>query len=158
MTPPYKVHLELKDEDATADLAQKIASCAKIGDVIYLRGTLGMGKSSFARAFIRSQSDVKNLEVPSPTFTLVQTYMDLKVPVWHFDLYRLECPEEIDEIGIDEALSSAVSLIEWPERLGSLSFANTLSITLEPGIEPDGRFAHLSADASWKERLKGLDL
>ena len=148
----------LKNEKATEDLAQKLAVLAKIGDVIYLKGTLGMGKSSFARAFIRSLSNTQNLEVPSPTFTLVQTYESLSKPVWHFDLYRLESPEEIDEIGIDEALSSAISLIEWPERLGGLSFANTLILTLEPGDNSEARIATLSGDLSWKKRLKGASL
>ncbi len=146
----------LKDEKATEALARKIAACSKVGDVIYLRGTLGMGKSSFARAFIRSLAGDKNLEVPSPTFTLVQTYENLSTPVWHFDLYRLESPEEIDEIGIEEALSSAVSLIEWPERLGNVSFSNTLVLTLEPGENSDARMVILSGDKAWTDRLQGM--
>lgn len=150
------ITLNLNDEKATEKLAQTIASYAKIGDVIYLKGTLGMGKSSFARAFIRSLSHDKNLDVPSPTFTLAQTYMDLTTPVWHLDLYRLNSPHEIEEIGIDEALSSAVSLIEWPERLGRLSFPNTLTITLEPGDTSNERRALLCPDITWKDRLKGL--
>ena len=152
----------LKNEKETEHLAQKLATLSRSGDVIYLKGTLGMGKSFFARAFIRSIAGNKNLEVPSPTFTLVQTYTDLKTPVWHFDLYRLESPEEIDEIGLDEALSSAVSLIEWPERLGRLPFPNTLVVTLEPGDQPEARVAHLSLkeseSVSWNDRLKGVSL
>ena len=148
------ITLHLKDEHATERVAQKLARHSKVGDVIYLKGTLGMGKSSFARAFIRSLAQDKNLVVPSPTFTLVQTYEHLSTPVWHFDLYRLESPEEIDEIGIDEALSSAISLIEWPERLGSIAFSNTLVLTLEPGESSNARIATLCADNSWKARLQ----
>ncbi len=150
--------LELTNEKATEHLAKTLAACSQIGDVIFLKGTLGMGKSSFARAFIRSLSRNKNLDVPSPTFTLVQTYLDIKIPVWHFDLYRLNSPHEIEEIGMDEALSSAISLIEWPERLGPLSFSNRLIITLEPGKTSEARRVHLCPDSAWEERLKGLNL
>lgn len=78
--------------------------------------------------------------------------------MWHFDLYRLEAPEEIDEIGIDEALSSAISLIEWPERLGNISFPNTLTLNLEQGEQSESRIATLSYGHSWEERLRGFSL
>tara|TARA_R110002095_G_scaffold87238_4_gene76005 strand:- start:3263 stop:3742 length:480 start_codon:yes stop_codon:yes gene_type:complete len=146
----------LQDEEATVALAIALARLSQVGDVIYLKGTLGMGKSTFARAFIRHLAKNSNLEVPSPTFTLVQSYLDLPLPVWHLDLYRLENPEEVEELGLDEALSTAVSLIEWPERLGTITFPNTVILTLESGKTADQRQVHLSGDASWKDRLKRL--
>ena len=155
----FELPLQIKSEKKTAALACRLAELSKIGDVIYLKGTLGMGKSSFARSFIRHLSGDPHQEVPSPTFTLVQTYDDLDLPVWHFDLYRLESPEEVEEIGIDEALSSAVSLIEWPEHLGRLSFSKTLVICFEPGADSESRRVVLSSsDSSWEERLKGFEL
>lgn len=148
----------LHSEKETQSLASSLANQSRIGDVIYLKGTLGMGKSTFARAFIRHLASNPRLEVPSPTFTLLQSYTDLSLPVWHFDLYRLESPEEIEELGLDEALSTAVSLIEWPERLGRMTFSNTLTLTLTTGNTSDDRDVILSGDASWSDRLKGMSL
>jgi len=108
-----------KSESDTIDFAHSCALQAKTGDVFTLQGPLGAGKSVFCRAFIQ-QLMGNAVEVPSPTFTLVQTYSAPKVEIWHFDLYRIEDPEEIYEIGWEEALSDGVLLIEWPERLGSL--------------------------------------
>ncbi|MDP4840775.1 MAG: tRNA (adenosine(37)-N6)-threonylcarbamoyltransferase complex ATPase subunit type 1 TsaE [Alphaproteobacteria bacterium] len=99
-----EITLTLHSEKDTQALAASLAKQARVGDIIYLKGTLGMGKSTFARAFIRHLADNPHLEVPSPTFTLVQSYTDLSLPVWHFDLYRLNSPEEIEELGLDEAL------------------------------------------------------
>ncbi len=100
------------------------------GDVVFLKGTLGVGKSFFARSFIRALAKNPKLEVPSPTFTLVQIYEDLKIPVWHFDLYRLESSDEVFEIGLDEALSEGISLIEWPERIEGISLSNLLTLEI----------------------------
>src|SRR6266700_1981101 len=110
--------IDLPDEAATAALAARIASLARPGDVIALKGELGAGKTSFARAFIRARNGRE--AVPSPTFTLVQTYELPGGAVWHFDLYRLHSPEEAWELGIEEAFHAGIALIEWPERLGSL--------------------------------------
>lgn len=153
-----EITLTLHSEKETQSLAAFLANQARVGDVIYLKGTLGMGKSTFARAFIRHLAEKPNLQVPSPTFTLVQSYTDLSLPVWHFDLYRLESPEEVEELGLEEALSTSVSLIEWPERLGRMAFSNTLSLTLDVGKTSDAREVLLSGDTSWDNRLKGLSL
>src|SRR5579885_856275 len=103
--------LTLADVSATADLAGRIAAEARAGDVIALWGDLGIGKTEFARAFIRARpGGHAAVEVPSPTFTLVQVY-DLSPPVWHFDLYRLERPDEAWELGLEEAFAEAISLI-----------------------------------------------
>lgn len=104
-------------ENETVGIAQALADSTRAGDVFLLSGELGAGKSVFARAFIRRLAG-SDIEVPSPTFTLVQTYELSAMDLWHFDLYRLEEPEEIFEIGWEEALATATTLVEWPERLG----------------------------------------
>lgn len=103
-------------ENQTVALARQFALIAKKGDVFTLGGTLGMGKSVFARAFIQKLTDAK--EVPSPTFTLVQGYSASDFEIYHFDLYRLKSPDEVFELGFEEAVYSGVSLIEWPEKAG----------------------------------------
>ena len=103
----------------TAEIAHKVASLLHPGDILCLKGELGSGKSTFVRALIQSLCG-GTTEVPSPTFTLVQPYETPRFIAWHFDLYRLEESEEIYELGIEEALQSGVSLIEWPERAENL--------------------------------------
>lgn len=104
-------------EDQTSQFAEKVAQIAKKGDVFALRGNLGVGKSVFARAFIKKLTQAE--EVPSPTFTLLQEYIAPEFRVFHFDLYRLKSPDEVFEIGFEEAVYGGVSLIEWPEKAGS---------------------------------------
>jgi tRNA threonylcarbamoyladenosine biosynthesis protein TsaE len=124
--------------------------------VIGLAGPLGSGKTSFARAFIRARGS-GNEEVPSPTFTLVEIYAPAgKPPVWHFDLYRLAGPEDAYELGIEEAFATAISLIEWPERLGPLLPAEHLMITLTPGEEETVRRGEMTGSANWHERLEEI--
>jgi tRNA threonylcarbamoyladenosine biosynthesis protein TsaE len=142
----------LTSEAQTQQIARHIADLAEVGDVIYLQGTLGMGKSVLARAFIQHLAGCK-IEIPSPTFTLVQTYDSLKKPVWHLDLYRLTTPDEVYELGLDEALASAITLIEWPERLGTISFANTLRVTLSQGPNENGRLLHYVPQGRWAAKL-----
>ena len=105
------------DEKATVALAQSLADISRKGDVYALFGTLGMGKSVFARAFIKHLTQAP--EVPSPTFTLVQTYDAPLFEIYHFDLYRLKNAEEIWELNMEEALNTSVCLIEWPEKMGA---------------------------------------
>ena len=109
---------ELADETALAALAAEVAAQARAGDLIALRGPLGVGKTTFARAFIRALGCDE--EVPSPTFTLVQSYELAPCPVWHYDLYRLEQAEELWELGIEDALAEGIVLMEWPERAEAL--------------------------------------
>lgn len=104
-------------EDETAQIAARLANTCQGDEVFLLHGTLGAGKSVFARAFVQSLT-APGMDVPSPTFTLVQTYDTAKGPLWHFDLYRLEHPDEIFETGWEEAMASGIVLVEWPERLG----------------------------------------
>src|SRR4051812_49711424 len=149
---------ELPDEEATAALATRIAALARPGDVIALRGELGAGKTTFARAFIRARGGVE--AVPSPTFTLVQIYEIGEVPIWHFDAYRLRDPDEAWELGIEDAFRDGISLIEWPERLGPLLPARRLRITLSDAGFPTSRRAALDPgldpDGGWVERLAVL--
>ena len=148
--------VDLPDEAATAALAARLAAQVAPGDIIALRGDLGVGKTSFARAFIRARGDAHE-EVPSPTFTLVQIYQTDALAIWHFDLYRLEAAEEACELGIEEAFASGVSLIEWPERLASLLPQRRLEITLDFGDRPEARRASLAGDATWRARLAEVD-
>jgi tRNA threonylcarbamoyladenosine biosynthesis protein TsaE len=106
-------------ESDTVKAAQNFAATLKSGEVIFLRGDLGAGKTVFARSLIRTLAKDEAMEVPSPTFTLVQTYESDNGPVWHFDLYRLEDPEEIYELGWEEALNEGIVIVEWPQRLGT---------------------------------------
>jgi tRNA threonylcarbamoyladenosine biosynthesis protein TsaE len=148
--------IELPDEAATAALAARIAPLARPGDVIALKGELGAGKTSFARAFIRARGGVE--AVPSPTFTLVQAYELADGTIWHIDGYRLRDPEEAWELDIEDAFRDGISLIEWPERLGSLVPARRLEITLFDGATPAARRAAIDPGAEWAARLAGLIL
>ena len=118
---------------ATERLAQRLAPHAAPGDVIGLGGALGSGKTTFARAFIRARLGRPAEEVPSPTFTLVQLYEHAAGTIWHFDLYRLDAPEDAYELGIEDGFAGAISLIEWPERLGSLIPGDWLEVHLAQG-------------------------
>ena len=150
--------IDLADETATATLAARIAELAGPSDIIALRGELGSGKTSFARAFIRVRGNQEE-EIPSPTFTLVQVYesRSSQSPViWHFDLYRLRAAEEAWELGIEEAFGEGISLIEWPERLGSLLPPRRLQIILEFGNSPGARRAWLDPGTGWQARLPSI--
>jgi len=142
--------IDLPDEAATARLAAGLAALVRAHDIIALRGDLGAGKTSFARAFIRALSDEAQ-EVPSPTFSLVQTYDTAQgEPLWHFDLYRLSESEEALELGIEDAFAEGITLIEWPERLGDLLPKERLDLVLEAGPEPTSRKVSLYG---WPSRL-----
>src|SRR5258708_40233486 len=143
--------IDLPDAAATASLAARLAALARPGDVIALKGELGAGKTSFARAFIRARGGHE--AVPSPTFTLVQVYTLDAGPIWHIDGYRLRHPEEAWELDIEDAFREGVSLIEWPERLGSLVPARRLEITLSAGPTPAARRATIDPPAEWAGRL-----
>ena len=148
------IAVELPDETATIALADRISRLAQLGDIIALKGDLGTGKTAFARAFIRSRGNLEE-EVPSPTFTLVQVY-DLHLPIWHFDLYRLRSPDEAWELGIEQAFSEGISLIEWPERLGPLLPEHHLELSLTFGDRPEARRVTLDAGGRWQARLAAI--
>jgi len=146
--------LDLPDEAATAALAARISALAEVGDVIALKGDLGCGKTSFARAFIRARGGAE--EVPSPTFTLVQIYEFGSVAIWHFDFYRIKSPEEAWELGIEDAFIEGISLIEWPERLGPLLPGRRLEIEFLFGDRPEARRVLIDVGEGWQQRLAGI--
>src|SRR3546814_8746907 len=132
------------DPEAATRFGEDLARIARAGDAILLRGDLGAGKTTFARAFIRARAAMGGDsvdDVPSPTFTLVQTYRMPAGDVWHFDLYRLARPEDVYELGVEEALAEGIVLIEWPDRKGSLLPAARLDIVLGFGAAEDARTA-----------------
>lgn len=145
----------LADLGATEALARRLAHAARPGDMIALEGDLGAGKTAFARAFVHALQDRAGQpreDVPSPTFTLVQTYEIGPLAVWHLDLYRLSGPDEAWELGIEEAFADGIALIEWPDRLGPLLPPDRLTLKLE-AIEADGRRAMLAAVGERGRRL-----
>lgn len=158
---PSNCILSISSEEETILLASIIAEYTSKGDVFLLDGTLGVGKSTFARAFIRALKQDNSIEVPSPTFTLVQVYeaQNKEVPsIWHFDLYRLESPDEVYEVGLEEALSDGVSLIEWPDRLGSIPIPNPihLAFSFNEQSSTSSRRVTLTGGASHSKRLEQI--
>lgn len=142
------------DEASTIAFGRKLAQMAKQGDVFALFGTLGMGKSVLARAFIQSLTGAE--EVPSPTFTLVQSYDAPDFEIFHYDLYRIKSPEEIFEIGMEESVYQGVSLIEWPEMMGGYLPRNCFRIEITP--QKDGRKITISSASEEKrQRLAELE-
>jgi len=147
--------IALPDEAATTALGAAIAPHLRRGDVVYLTGDLGMGKSTLARGLIRALT-CPDQEVPSPTFTLVQSYDTPAFELLHLDLYRLEDPHETLELGLDDALNDGVLLIEWPDRLGHLGFDARLDIVLEQADntnspEGGGRIARLAPQGKFRD-------
>ncbi len=135
-------------ESDTIALGKKLARIAKRGDTFALFGTLGMGKSVLARAFIQELSGAT--EVPSPTFTLLQSYEGPDFEIYHFDLYRLKSPEEIFEIGMEDALYDGACLIEWPERMGGYLPRDMFRVEFEP--EGEGRKISISTTSEDKRQ------
>ena len=140
--------IELPCLAATEAMAASVATLARTGDVILLEGELGAGKSAFARAFLRAATDDPTLEVPSPTFTLVQSYDTRIGTVHHFDLWRLNGPGGLAELGWEERCDGIV-LLEWPDRLGALRPTDALTVALRH-TGNDSRRAMLSG---WPDRL-----
>jgi len=137
--------LSLPDEAATERLGATLAARLQSRDVVALVGGLGAGKTTLARAILRAASGDPALVVPSPTFTLVEVYDTRHGAFWHFDLYRLEHPEQIFELGWEEARADGIALVEWAERLGPLLPKERLTVTLS--IEGEGRRATLEGEA-----------
>lgn len=146
--------LRLSTAEDTDNLGETLAGFAQAGDCILLRGQIGAGKSALARAFIRARLGV-DTEVPSPTFTLVQTYEDDGLEIWHADLYRLGDPQEAIELGLVDAMSDHICLIEWPELLGEMVPDTSLDIELV--VTADAHLATLTYPESWATRLRILD-
>jgi len=149
--------LEKKDLSAVEGTATALASLIQDRDVIFLKGDLGTGKTTFARYFIQSLLREEEA-IPSPTFTFVQPYKTPKGLVTHLDLYRLEHPEELVEIGLEEILEEGVVLIEWPEKLGYFTTMIEDPLTLELEIESQQGFRSLvfKGSEAWGKRLSAL--
>lgn len=141
-------------EQATQSLAAALAAQCRAGDCLMLRGELGAGKTAFARGFIGA---LGGSDVVSPTFTLVQTYPVHGGTLWHFDLYRLKAPGEVSEIGLDEALQTGISLIEWPQLVEEQLPASALDISIAYGDTPDKRVITFSGrPGDWQSRIDAV--
>ena len=149
----FETIVQLDDEAATAALGARIARGLKPGDAVLLKGELGAGKTTLARAILRELG--VHTYVPSPTFTLVQAYETPALPLYHYDLYRIENPRELSELGIDDALDEGAALVEWPEhgfpkRLAEDALAVTLTTVAETARE-----ARIKGPSRWSAILGG---
>ena len=144
----------LRDEAATRALGVRLAALVQPGDAIFFEGGLGAGKTALARALVQAFKPEE--EVPSPTFTLVQTYEGPGFEIAHLDLYRVESPDELWELGWAD-LGQGLLLVEWPGRLGDLPRpADRLEILLEPGPVPESRRVRIEGFGRWRERVAGI--
>jgi len=143
--------ITLSTEEDSRAFARAVAPVLQAGDVVLLEGDIGAGKTFFARALI--QQRLGRLEdVPSPTFTIVQTYPVQDIEIWHCDLYRLTSPDEAIELGLDEAFEEAICLIEWPDRLGDLTPKGALKVHFSAG--ENAHSVTLSMPQAWHRRLE----
>lgn len=146
----------LPSPEATCAFARALAARLGAGDVIALEGDIGAGKTHFARCLIQSLLPAPE-DVPSPTYTLVQTYPGPGLEIWHADLYRLTGPAEVFELGLIDAFETEICLVEWPDRLGDLAPETALWMRLAHGTDSDAREASLHwSDPKWDVALEGL--
>ncbi len=154
--PDAQKSLFLPSESDATLLAEKLAAHLSAGDTLLLDGPVGAGKSHFARTVILSKL-LHPEDVPSPTFTLVQTYEVDGLDIWHCDLYRLSGPDDVIELGLDDAMDTALCLIEWPDRLAELTPSNALTLRFAHRADGVGRDLTLSGPAQkWAEILETL--
>lgn len=159
MISEFTAKLDLTNEDATQALARAIAPVFEAGDVVLLSGPIGAGKTALCRAIIQHRlAQISTLEdVPSPTFTLVQSYDLGAVEIWHADLYRLTSPHEAIELGLEDAFEAAICLVEWPDRLGDLTPNSALHFDLFYGDQEDARTLEIQTCApKWIAQLPGI--
>jgi len=149
MTAPFI--FPLPDLEAMAALAARLAPILRARDIITLQGDLGAGKTAFARALLKALGIPD--EVPSPTFTLVQTYETSSFPVHHFDLYRLKKPEELEELGWEDACADGLVLVEWPERAITCMPRDRLTLVFAADAQGQ-RTLRLEPQGSWTQRLE----
>lgn len=151
----FSTHLALASLDDTVALGARIAAHLRQGDAVALGGDLGAGKTTLARAILRALAVQES--IPSPTFTLVQTYQTPGLPVHHYDLYRIEDSREIDELGLFEALEDGAALIEWPERAGGRLPDDVLYLSLTM-MDVQSRQAEISGPERWASAFQDLHL
>ncbi|KGM47114.1 tRNA (adenosine(37)-N6)-threonylcarbamoyltransferase complex ATPase subunit type 1 TsaE [Pseudooceanicola atlanticus] len=151
MTDTRRLYVTRSPEE-TGELAQAFGAILQPGDQILLEGPVGAGKTHFARCLIQSMLGWAE-DVPSPTFTLVQTYDTEKAEIWHADLYRLTSPDEVIELGLDETFETAICLIEWPDRLGSLVPADALRLQFVTVDDETREITATGPDTAWRDRL-----
>ena len=143
--------MELPDLAATEAVGGRLAALVRPGDVVTLSGPLGAGKTSVARGLLAALGLAG--EAPSPSFAIVQPYdlPEVRLPVWHVDLYRLDDPREVDELGLEDDRGDGLLLVEWPERAGPGAWPEALALTLS--IEPDGaRRLTWTVPEAWGDR------
>ena len=150
---PIPISVFLATADETARLGVWLAAQVGPGDALLLDGPIGSGKTHLARALIRARLG-RHEDVPSPTFTLVQTYEADGVEIWHADLYRLTHPDEVLELGLGDAFDTAICLVEWPDRLGQDAPETGLYLRFSQASE--GRHIHLTGGPRWADRLLQL--
>ena len=151
---PFKT-LSTDSLDGTEQLGHAVAQLLLLGDCILLDGDLGAGKTAFARAVIQSRLGTLE-DVHSPTFTLVQPYETPAIDIWHCDLYRLASPEACLELGLEDAFETAVTLIEWPERLGTQAPPDALTISIRAFADDSREITLSSKDATWGTRMQAI--
>ena len=156
-TFPTIAHYQLGLESDTFKIAAQLSNIMQPGDVVALWGDLGVGKSTLARSLIQALCGAET-DVPSPTFTLVQMYNASNFEIWHMDLYRLNAPEDVFELGVEDAFYDCVSLIEWPNKMGGYLPLNRLDVVMEFDANNKTRKLCLQGDESWANRLRGIAL
>jgi len=159
LAPPPDLTLTLADDAATVRLGAALGVVLQVGDAVLLTGGLGAGKTALARAAILARLGAAGRvdEVPSPTFTLVQTY-EADIPIWHADLYRLSGEEEVYELGLDEAFEDAAVFVEWPDRLGGAAPTRWLAIHFDFDRAGEGRIATIRQQGGgWSAALKAME-
>ncbi len=140
--------------DQTCAVAQRLAPLLAPGDTLLLAGDIGAGKTHFARCLIQSLLAAPE-DVPSPTYTLVQSYPGREGEIWHADLYRLTDTNEVFELGLIDAFDSAICLIEWPDRLGDLTPKDALYLTLSTQVDPNTRLLTFEwQNPAWTARVE----
>jgi len=144
------------DLHQTQTFAAMVAGISLPFDVITLKGDLGVGKSVFARSFIQSLLG-PHTDVPSPTFTLVQQYKGPHCFIWHFDLYRIDTPHHVWNLGIEEALDGGLCLIEWPERLPPLTFKHHLNIHIKNTQDAHKRSMNVTLSHDFQKRFDVIE-
>jgi len=154
----FTSHMEFSTPDHTAGMAAALGARLHAGDVLLLEGPVGAGKTHFARALIQSIL-IEFEDVPSPTFTLVQTYETTRGTLWHTDLYRIGSVYEIEELGLFEAFETSICLVEWPDRLGETVPKDALHLNLRQGKTDETRLVEVTSFSDkWAERLHGWAL